>query len=574
MPHLLKRTRRITCCFFAALFAVGLIHLLNHTVFPQYRLGPLASVLSCSLAVAWAVSLWIRIYQPRLRNYLITVAALILLLLLLQASCYDYFRDHPDLCRRLWYGYYISLILIPYVSFLAAQCLRDGEEIGMDRQYLILIPGAILLCAGFLTNDLHQQAFVFRDLAETASPLYSYGPLFFAAVFWIAGFSILTVAVIFLRCGHAVSRRYALIPALFLLVLTGHFILLGLYGGRTEELWLYRLWTFPELCCFVTVICWEFMIQCGLIPSNTGFARLFDISSTGSLITDEELEPRFFSEEVKHPGREILQAAAEQPVMMDEDTRIQSIRIHGGRLFWEEDLSRIHQMNRSVSELNELLSEENELISAENELQEKQYRYEQQNRLYDRLSELIKPSLDCIDELMKDRDEPEDLFRRHLAEAVIRAVGIKRTANLFLICEQSSGMSIRELEYAVRESVEYLKLVPVSAAVVAQDGKREGFLYSAPELLRLFQWYQKVLETWFPYLIALCVRIREKSGAELRLEADAADSGGRDAILEKGKELCDLFRQEGGRAVLEQEDGTVFLTISFPAADEKGGESG
>lgn len=120
--------------------------------------------------------------------------------------------------------------------------------------------------------------------------------------------------------------------------------------------------------------------------------------------------------------------------MLTPDIRLQSRPIHAGHVFWKENFTTIHQLNRQLEEARAILAEENDLIQAENEMKEEQTRLREQTR-------------QLLNGLTSDSPD----FDTRLAQACVLNSYIKRRTNLMLLKEKETQADAAELGLCIRE---------------------------------------------------------------------------------------------------------------------------
>jgi len=150
--------------------------------------GPLIFAIYISMLSIWSISIWRRMMHSHIRGYLLGIAGLMLFWIFVRTLKNFPFNNIEPVNRWLWYCYYISMILIPLLSFFAALCLGKSENWRPRRRYNLLYIPAVILIFGILTNDLHQLAFAFPLGIENWDSHYEYNILYYFAVLWIAVF--------------------------------------------------------------------------------------------------------------------------------------------------------------------------------------------------------------------------------------------------------------------------------------------------------------------------------------------------------------------------------------------------
>lgn len=112
------------------------------------------------LFAVWGASVQRRVIQTGVRRILVAVALLMIFWLTVRELRW-HLVPGADLRRWLWYFYYLPLLLIPPLAFLASMSLGRPERYRLPRAVALLFVPSLLLIALALTNDLHQWMFRF-----------------------------------------------------------------------------------------------------------------------------------------------------------------------------------------------------------------------------------------------------------------------------------------------------------------------------------------------------------------------------------------------------------------------------
>lgn len=299
---------------------------------------------------------------------------------------------------------------------------------------------------------------------------------------------------------------------------------------------------------------WESCIQIGLVPCNSDYETIFDLSSIRAEIADEEHRPVLRSAKPLNLTKEQMILAEKDAVMLDEDHRVQGHPIRGGAVYWVDNISGIRAIHAALRETGERLSEEGTLIRAESRISEQKARAEVENRLYDSMNEQVRPQLIRIGELLSNEGQTEESFKRNLRECMVLCAYIKRRSNLMLIADRSEEISSEELYLSIRESLEYLKLTGVMA-IAEQCGSR---MWRAKDLLLAYDFLEEILEEVLWHVNALVVTIRNEECPGLLLELNL---GGEEALRDVACSAA--IRAAGGHVRLYREDETDYTEVTF-----------
>ena len=498
----------------------------------------LTNLIYIGLAMAWGFSISRRSLHRNDRRWLLLGCTMAVLWLFLRAVKYRFFSD-DTITRHLWYLYYVPQILAPLFSLFAALQLGRREGDALSRKwYLLFIPAALLI-GGILTNDLHQMAFRAAPGAVTLEADYTHGRVYYLAMTWIVALLLATGIIVYRKCRVSESRRYAWVP---LCVFLGGFALCSLSFAN-----IYTFHKMPECFCLTFAAFWESCLQVGLLPTNGHYRYFFSESTVAAQIVDGQGCPVYRAKNAPNLTPNQLEAGARESILLNTDTRLQSVPVQDGRVYWVEDLSKINRIQGQLAEINARLSEENELIQAENELKRQRAQIEEKNRLMNEMIALVRPQLHQINRLLEEESV------QNLKHVCLLGAYVKRRVNLALICDKKAAVLADELAHCIRESLTYLTQYG-AVCTLHQDGRGD---VNSRDVQTAYDFFEDCLETALPTLSALMVRVEcgERFSVRLMLE-DAA-----------GLPNVDKYRTLG-KLTIDDADGELCATLSF----DRGGE--
>lgn len=510
----------------------------------------LISIIYIGLATGWAISIRQRIMEPRMRQLLTAAALLAALWIFLRTCKYRLFEDDLIKCY-LWYLYYLPQLFAPLLVFLAAMELGHAEGRPLSRRWYLLFIPATLLFIGIMTNNLHQLAFRFPPGFVDREASYTHAPLYFLAMAWMLSTIASSVAILFRKCRISHSRRYIWLPVSAFLA--------GLVLSLLSFINLQTVYKLPEVCCATFIATWECCIQIGLVPSNANYGGFFSASTISAQITDLDGCVVFDSARKLSLTDALRQQSWNRSASIDSDTRLHSQPIRGGRVYWTDSVARINQINAELAEIGSLLSEDNELTRAENEARQQQARLTEQNRLYDSMLTLVRPQLNQIEGLLSGLTANAPDYAQRIGQISIYGTYIKRRCNLALIQESGTGIRAQELALCIRESLDYL-----SAAGVVGLLQARGDAVLPPEAVILaYDCFEAALEAALPTLSAMLVNLYVRpDGLTMRLSMEDV-SAPLDSDWSK-----DALSSIGGSLRMEQQSGTVYITLRIPKAGD------
>ena len=507
-----------------ALMLCGVGHVLLFGVdflecFPQFFCGVLTLI--------WAMSVQKRVTDPRLMRLLLLAACALLLFFLLQIARYNLFNKQPVLRIVLWYAYYVPILALAAICFYVAMYVHRPPGEKLHPAWFLIAAVCALLAAAVMTNDLHQWAFRFSG--GVPSEDYTYGPLF---IIIYAAFGVLLLSafiIVMHKHRRSPNREYRLLPAVAPLAMVAYLLLN--VRGMVPRWHGVPFWNVGEVFAFGMVGFLESCIQVGLIPANREYERLFRLASLPAVILDRE-------------GRPVMQTAGtEYPFLSDGDREIWSQPITGGSIQWTVDTGDLRRLNEELEETNRQLEARSAYLSAENKTKEEKARLETRNRLYDGITDLLRPQLDQISALLR-----EENFEKQLPRIAVLAAYAKRRSNMELL-SADGDLPVEELVLALRESMEYVRLCGVHTAVTAAGTG----VFSPALVTEAYDTVERTTEDALSSLRDMMVAVKAEGDVlSVRLLLHGTD------LFLRGSPVLNR-----GSALLEQDGEDAALTLTF-----------
>ena len=496
------------------------------------------------LLAYWTASVISRISDKSICSGIIVAIALMGAILFVRLLKYHVFYEETA-TRYLWYSYYIPQCIAPVVLLLTILGMgrKDGKPLAKGW-YLLFLPAAALILLVF-TNDLHEQVFSFAKGLENANKVYKWEWGYYLILAWIAGLYLTNGILLFIKCRISHCRNKAWIPLALFIGCLACCILREVFNPSFIRM--------PETVVFSVVIVCESLIRIGFIPSNTDYAKFFDMADVSAVIADKNFNVEISSKNAPEITREqAIEAVQSGEIALSRDTILKAKAITGGEVFWTEDLSVVNKINDRLAEINSALAEEIDLVTAENRLKEQRSKIEEQNNLYKEIFGIAKPHLRKIGKRFAKATTDEETDEA-LRLSVVYGVFLKRRANLAMTANEGK-ITLSELVYSLRESADALTFYGVYSSVFAVgDGE-----FPAERIEFIYEFFEDCIEFALPNLTACLVRLSEKDGA---LSCRIALDNVKNAIPEgwRNKE-CERL---GATLKTEENDETLYATLTF-----------
>jgi len=458
------------------------------------------NLIHISLIISWCASLYRRILNKQVRQYMIANGLLMAFWLTAKAIKYDFISSRMYfLGRYIWYSYYIPMILIPLLGVFIIDHMGKPEDYRIPKKlYYLFVPAGLIL-VGIFTNDLHQLAFSFPEGIEWFDSIYKYGVIYFAAMAWFVLSGIYFVVMLLKKSRVPGSKAMQKLP---LAIMLGAVVFWTLYC-----LEIFRGCDLTVVDCLIISLLLESAIQSGLIPSNTNYDEIFRTSTVAAQIVDEEYRPRIMSAVAVPLTVEQMKQAETDTVNLG-NTLLHSKPITAGHVLWQDDVTQINEMLERLKDTREQLNQSNHLLQAELELKENQAKADEKNRLYDRISKEVAPQLIKVEEILKRIDHKPEQAEKLMAKVCVIGSYIKRRGNLLLLWEEKQRIDARELEYCIRESLDNLRLAKVFTSFECECA---GELLPT-HVIAVYDLYEKLVESMLDSVTAMMIRLRCRDG--------------------------------------------------------------
>ncbi len=509
-------------------------------------------IIFSGLIICWGVSVSYRIVQKNIRICLAVSAALMLLWMALRAVKYNSPADINTYGRYLWYSYYIAMVFLPLMMFFAMLNIGKPENTN-NRKYLLIIPAAVLVLL-VMTNDFHQLAFVFAPDFHNWNKQYSYGPVYYVIAVWIFMLVLSSIVLSINQCRISATRKKLWIPIVIILVA----IIYTVWNNLNHEYSGLRIYNVPEVFCFASIALWESLIQIGLVPSNTGYGNFFNASNLNALIFDNEGNMKYRSKNAANVSKNVV-LQNDNSVVIDENIILKKHNIKGGKAVWTEDISAINRINRELSEIKEQISEYNVILKSEAELKKRRAAVTEQNKLYDNITEFIRPQLCDLENILKNIENNSGDISVNYARACVVNVYIKRISNLFIMAKSRKMLNAFELENSIRELAEYISVYGISCSFFSNVSGE----ISAEKSIAIFKFIGEFIRLKMNCTDALLFNLKaDNKFIDLKINCDSKNE------VKIPDDLLDDITKLGGNVTTEYDGDTLFVFVRMQSGGD------
>ena len=453
------------------------------------------------LFVLWGYSLDQRIIQKSVLHCLRLMDVLMLIWLTLRTLKYEVVTD-MTVARYLWYLYYLPIIFIPLLGVYIAIFLGKSENYQLSKKswLLSLIPAALFLAV--ITNDLHQQVFVFESGIPGVpdNKVVFHRPVYFVILVWIVGCVWFSIVQLLKKNRLPSIGKRRMMPFVLscVMLLYGVLYLLGFQVVRD---------VFGDMnvmfCLFYAAI-YESCIHCRMIQSNTGYVELYEATTLASCIADQNGHILLRS---RTAGENMVCPQEGESIVCPDGMRISAAPVKDGFVIWGDNVQHLTELRARLDE-NKRKKENNKKKLKDAYLVQKQlYELTEKNHIYDELEEKHKKQTERIKELLEQcRNAKPPKMREHMKEILLLGTYIKRSANLYFLSQEYEKLPQQELRLTIDELVRAMNSCEVECGVVYLTTKP----IASKEVERLFELLKTIMEMTISELHSLFISVSDR----------------------------------------------------------------
>lgn len=516
--------------------------------------GVIRSAVYILVFSVWGYLLSKRIIRPQLKRFMTEIAACLSLWFIFRTLKYQFLtlEKTPTANRYCWYAFYIPIILLPLLSLFATFSIGKPESYKIPGIIRLLNLPAVILIALVFTNDFHQKVFYFPDGVSSYDNgvSYEYGVVYWIILAYVVILGVSAFVMIFIKCRIPGSGKFLVLPLIPAAVVVVYSVLFHAANSFIINI----AGDMTAVYCVWTALLFECLIQCGLIQSNTHYTELFMASDISALITDDDLNICYASENSESIDSQTMTSALHEPVISSGGIRLRSAKIGGGYIFWQEDISDLLLVLKVLKETSEELESYGGLLEEENKKKRRSTALEERKRLYELIQDTVRPHIEPLrrisDELKKSDNLEES--KHMLGRIAVIGAYIKRRTNLIILADRQGKVNSSELELCLMESINYIKVYGAAAALnYSITGDLSS--YFAGEI---FDFFEFAAEISLDSLSGMAVFASgDENNAEIRIE------------LACSEDMTEIKKYFGSSKVIN-DDGVWYLTLDLPEKGE------
>ena len=416
------------------------------------RINILIQIISLILFPSWFIHLYYKIFDKKIRIYVIGINILLIFCLILR--CIKDFMSKD--INIIWYSYYISLIFMPTLYYMCSKYLLKKENI---INKIIIYGISIVLVLLVLTNDIHK--IVFSNFTEKGSYTHNIG--YYIIAFWML--YLIFAATINL----VIKRREFKKDMKFLIVFTP--IILGIVYTVIYILNLFdirRTTDMPVIIGLLFFIGIESILKLDLIPNNVEYSKIFKNSYLNIGIVSKDGELLHISQsEIKIPDEILLDIknknVKKEYVNIKGKNQVYVVQnIKNGYSVLQKDYSNIEKMKNELKNVNAELKKQEEILENQKKIKDKLYELKINKEIMDRLEQKINSKREKINEII-DSIEESDI--KKVEEVKFLIAYCKRMSNLIISNYNNENYNKESLLIILNELLQDAKSFNVNGVI-------------------------------------------------------------------------------------------------------------
>ena len=375
--------------------------------------------------------------------------------------------ENLDLGRYFWYLYYpawfgMALGFLGLVYFMEI----NMEEDNFPAWWKNLACFSIFLSLMVLTNDYHMLVFVFHPQFIDYNSLYFAGPAgYFIKVFLLSEFLTGNIWFMYKAVRSSFYRAKILLPGtvLFLVYVYLFACTLRIIDMHKSEI---VAVTGLGIMAYLTAA-----VYSKLIPLNLEYERAFANSLLGIQILDASGKICYESADAKEPKENYIQ---------------HSLDIKNGRVIWQEDVSDLLVLEKSLREQNMALTRTETILLQEENVQGEALDLKLRNAIFDDVEKIIEDNKGRLEEsllLVKTEGERGVKLLKYLTGF------LKKRCMLFVAAKADGLVDALELRMSMQETTVFAREAGLYTALRFNyedyriDGLAAGSVYDALEYI-------------------------------------------------------------------------------------------
>ena len=416
------------------------------------RINKLIEIIGLILFSAWTIRLYYKIFDKKIRKYVIQIGGLLILLLSLRAI-----RDYAIRnINEIWYLYYISLLFMPSLYYMCSRYIANKES---KKIKIIVYSISSILTILVLTNDLHKLVFLIQENTKA----YSHRIGYFIILIWILYLLfVATINLVIQRRKYSKDKKFllAFIPIILGIIYTALYVI-NLFDIR-------RITDMSSVIGLLFFIGIEITLKLDLVPNNIEYTKIFKDSYLNIGIVSKKGKILYLSQSKIDIPSEIIEDIKRNNVKseytnLNNKNQIYVVQnIKNNYSILKKDYSNIERIRKELKNTNEELKKQERILENQKKVKAKLYELNMNKEIMQKLEKKIDSKRKRINEIIDNMDNP-DIAK--IEEIKFLVSYCKRMSNLIISNYNNETYSKESLMLILKELLEDSKIYNIAGAI-------------------------------------------------------------------------------------------------------------
>lgn len=416
------------------------------------RINKLIEILGLILFSSWTIRLYYKIFDKKIRKYVIQIGGLLILLLSLRAIRDFAIKD----INAIWYLYYIPLIFMPSFYYMCSRYIADKEN--KKIKFIIYVISAILTIL-VLTNDLHKLVFLIQENTKAYSHRIGYFMIFAWILYLLFA---ATINLVIQRRKYSKDKKFLLsfIPIILGIIYTSLYVI-NIFDIR-------RITDMSSIIGLLFFIGIEITLKLDLVPNNIEYTKIFKDSYLNIGIVSKNGDILYLSQSKIDIPSQIIADIKKNNVKTEYTNLnnknqvyvVQSIKNSYSIL--QKDYSNIEQIKEELKNTNEELKKQEKLLENQKKVKDKLYELNMNKKIMQKLEKKIDSKRKRINEIIDNMDIPDTT---KIEEVKFLVSYCKRMSNFIISNYNNETYSKESLMLIIKELLEDSKNFGISGVI-------------------------------------------------------------------------------------------------------------
>lgn len=308
------------------------LHLMDELNIVGFPVNALVFCLYTAMIILWEANMESRILRTESKRLFRAITALLISYIGARTLKYEIVYNNPTAVAYIRYSYYFFSINVVHLVFQTTLLVGKSERESTGKWWRLLWIPTELLVLLVLTNNYHSLVFA----TDIPLSVKTYKPGFYIIVIYLLALALASLYFTIRASRHMRSPWPIILPITTLAILVAYTFL---YIFEPPFFYYFKIaFKSAEFNIIMIILFIESLVFTRLIPSNRGYEGFMKLSSLQIGLADKDGKIILSSDGGPNVSPQMIDQALGSPMLIDEDTLLESANIQGGKAFWFVDL--------------------------------------------------------------------------------------------------------------------------------------------------------------------------------------------------------------------------------------------